>query len=205
MNGDDRRRDMTSLAECCRLVEALLFASAEPLGEQYLAARMPHGVAVREVLAELARTYAERGVHLVRVGNGWAFRTAPDLAQWLRREIEVPRRLSRAAVETLAIIAYHQPVTRSEIEEIRGVVPGRGTLDLLLELGWIRPRGRRETPGRPVEWTTTDGFLDHFDLESLDALPGLDDLRAAGLLDPVPEFGGDPAMEDDPVTEDDDE
>ena len=180
----------------CRLAEALLFASAEPLAEDFLQQRMPEGVAVGEVLAELVRAYDGRGVNLVRVGASWAFRTAPDLAGSLQREVDVPRRLSRAAVETIAIIAYHQPATRAEIEEIRGVVPGRGTMDMLLELGWIRPHGRRETPGRPLLWVTTEAFLDHFGLSSLDDLPGLEELRASGLLDPVPEFGSDPEPED---------
>ncbi len=180
----------------CRLAEALLFASAEPLAEAFLQQRMPEGVAVGEVLAELVRTYDGRGVNLVRVGASWAFRTAPDLADRLQREVDVPRRLSRAAVETIAIIAYHQPATRAEVEEIRGVVPGRGTMDLLLELGWIRPHGRRETPGRPLQWATTEAFLDHFGLAALDDLPGLEELRASGLLDPVPEFGSDPEPED---------
>ncbi len=138
------------------------------------------------LLDELAERYANRGVNLVRAGRNWAFRTAPDLGPRMKHESEVKRRLSRAAIETLAVIAYHQPVTRAEIEEIRGVGLSRGTLDTLLEAGWIRPKGRRRTPGRPVTWATTEGFLDHFGLESRDALPGLADLKAAGLLDSRP-------------------
>ena len=193
---NEERPEPARRKDGCRLAEALLFASAEPLAEGFLQQRMPEGVAVGEVLAELVRVYDGRGVNLVRAGAGWAFRTAPDLAGRLQREVDVPRRLSRAAVETIAIIAYHQPATRAEIEEIRGVVPGRGTMDMLLELGWIRPHGRRETPGRPLQWVTTEAFLDHFGLASLDDLPGLEELRASGLLDPVPEFGSDPEPED---------
>ncbi len=134
------------------------------------------------LLARLGEEYGGRGVNLVRVGGKWALRTAPDLAPYLRRQVEVSRKLSRAAVETLAIIAYHQPVTRAEIEEIRGVSVSRGTLDILLEAGWVRPRGRRRTPGRPATWVTTQGFLEHFGLESLDDLPGVEELKASGLL-----------------------
>ena len=166
-----------------RLLEAMLFASAEPVAATALAARMPEGTDVPELLEELATHYANRGVNLVRRDDRWAFRTAADLAPRLQIETQVPRKLSRAAVETLAIIAYHQPVTRGEIEEIRGVALSRGTLDTLLEAGWIRPKGRRRTPGRPVTWVTTDAFLDHFGLESRDALPGIEELKAAGLLE----------------------
>ncbi len=165
-----------------RLVEAMLFASADPLEESVLAARLPQGADVAKLLEELRRQYADRGVHLVRVGKGWALRTAPDLAPHLRTETQIRRKLTRAALETLAIIAYHQPITRAEIEEIRGVSLSRGTLDILLEAGWIKPRGRRRVPGRPVTWGTTDAFLDHFGLESIDDLPGLEELKAAGLL-----------------------
>ena len=174
MNGD---------AEHLRLLEALLFAAGEPLDAATLAGHLPSGTDVAALLAELERAYAGRGVNLVRIANRWAMRTAEDLVSLLRRDVEVGRRLSRAAVETLAIVAYHQPVTRTEIEEIRGVGTSRGTLDILLEAGWIKPRGRRQTPGRPVTWVTTDGFLEHFGLESLEDLPGVSDLRAAGLLD----------------------
>ena len=166
-----------------RLLEAILFASTEPLGEKDLAGRMPEGADINGLLQELKDHYANRGVHLLAFEDRWAFRTAPDLAPKFHIEREVVRKMSRAAVETLAIIAYHQPVTRAEIEEIRGVAVSEGTLDMLLEIGWIRPKGRRETPGRPVTWATTDAFLEHFALESCDALPGVEELKAAGLLD----------------------
>jgi len=169
-----------------RLLEAMLFASAEPLGPEDLAKRLPEVHDVDALLEELASLYANRGINLLRVGKRWAFRTAADLAGSMTVEKQVPRKLSRAAIETLAIIAYHQPVTRAEIEQIRGVALSRGTLDTLLEAGWIRPKGRRRTPGKPVTWGTSDGFLDHFGLESLDALPGVEELRAAGLLDARP-------------------
>jgi segregation and condensation protein B len=166
-----------------RLVEAILFASAEPIAEKALAGRLPEGADLTGLLEELRGLYANRGVHLTQSDDRWAFRTSPDLADKLQIETEVTRKLSRAAIETLAIIAYQQPVTRAEVEEIRGVALSRGTLDTLLEAGWIRPKGRRQTPGRPVTWVTTDAFLDHFGLESNEALPGLEELRAAGLLD----------------------
>ena len=169
-----------------RLLEAILFASAEPLRAADLAKFLPDGVDVGALLEELAGLYANRGVNLIRAGDRWAFRSAADLAGLMRLEKAVKRRLSRAAIETLAIVAYHQPVTRAEVEEIRGVGLSRGTLDTLLEMAWIKPRGRRRTPGRPVTWGTTDGFLDHFGLESLDALPGQEELKAAGLLDARP-------------------
>ncbi len=166
-----------------RTVEALLFAASEPLDEASLALRLPAGVDVAALLGELVEDYARRGVNLVRVAGKWAFRTAPDLAFLLRRETEREKRLSRAAIETLAIIAYHQPVTRAEIEEIRGVSVSKGTLELLLETEWIRPRGRRRSPGRPLTFGTTEAFETHFGLESLKDLPGLEELKAAGLLD----------------------
>jgi len=169
-----------------RLLEAILFASAEPVTERVMANRLPEEADVGSLLEELSRTYADRGVNLVRAGNSWAFRTAPDLSQMLNMEIDVPRKMSRAAVETLAIIAYHQPVTRAEIEEVRGVSLSRGTLDVLLEAGWIKPKGRRRTPGRPATWGTTDGFLDHFGIEDVGDLPGMDELKAAGLLESGP-------------------
>ncbi|AWK85125.1 SMC-Scp complex subunit ScpB [Azospirillum thermophilum] len=169
-----------------RLLEALLFASADPLDEETLAGRLGAGTDVAGLLDELRAHYAPRGVNLVRTGAGWSFRTAMDLAPLLRQEEEVSKKLSRAAIETLAIIAYHQPVTRAEIESIRGVATSKGTLDILMEHGWIRPGRRRETPGRPLTWVTTDHFLDHFGLETLRDLPGVEDLRAAGLLDSRP-------------------
>ncbi len=165
-----------------RMLEALLFAAAEPLDEATLTARLPDGVDVAAALDELAESYRRRGVNLVRVAGKWALRTAPDLAHLLESVREVPRRLSKAALETLAIIAYHQPVSRAEIEEVRGVGLSRGTLDLLMEAGWVRIRGRRRSPGRPVTYGTTDAFLEHFGLEALGDLPGLDELKATGLL-----------------------
>ncbi len=173
-------------AQNLRLLEAVLFASAEALPERVLAERLPEGTDVTALLEDLKRRYANRGVNLLRAGKTWAFRTAPDLASRLVLETRVPRKLSRAAVETLAIIAYHQPVTRAEIEEIRGVSVHRGTLDVLLEAGWIRLAGRRRTPGRPMTWATADAFLDHFGLEKLSDLPGVEELKAAGLLDSGP-------------------
>jgi len=172
--------------ELVRLLEAVMFASSEPVSERSLTHRLPDGVNVKPLLRELCSFYEGRGVNLVRRGGSWAFRTAPDLGQRLNLEVEVSRKLSRAAFETLAIIAYHQPVTRAEIEEIRGVSLSKGTLDLLFEEGWIKPRGRRDTPGRPMQWGTTDNFLDHFGLESVSQLPGLKELRAMGLLDSRP-------------------
>ena len=169
--------------EHLRMVEALLFAASEPLEEKALTATLPEGADLKAILSELQAIYEGRGVTLVNVAGKWQFRTAPDLAFLLRREKPEQRRLSRAAIETLAIIAYHQPVTRAEIEEIRGVIISKGTLDLRLEIGWIKPHGRRETPGRPVTWATTSAFLEHFGLEGTEALPGVEELRAAGLLD----------------------
>jgi segregation and condensation protein B len=169
-----------------RLLEALLFAAAQPLDEANLATRLPEGTDIASLLAKLAETYRNRGVTLERVAGGWAFRTAADLAPLLMLERLVSRKLSRAAIETLAIIAYHQPVTRTEIEEIRGVVVHRGILDTLMESGWIRPKGHKQTPGRPATWVTTPGFLVHFGLDGLTDLPGIDELKAAGLLDPRP-------------------
>ena len=169
-----------------RLIEAILFAAAEPVSLGALAQRLPEGTDAKELVEELKSLYANRGVTLVEIDGRYAFRTAPDLAGRLQIEREVPRKLSRAAIETLAIIAYHQPVTRAEIEEIRGVALSRGTLDLLMEIGWIEPKGRRRTAGRPVTWRTTAAFLDQFGLEKVDDLPGLEELKAAGLLDARP-------------------
>jgi len=169
---------------CDRLVEALLFMSPGPVSETEIEARLPAGADARASLARLAESYADRGLQLVEVAGGWALRTAEDLGASLRSVAPPPRKLSRAALESLAIIAYHQPVTRGEIEQIRGVQLGRGSIDALLEAGWIKPRGRKDAPGRPRLWVTTPGFLDHFGLASLDDLPGLDELKAAGLLEP---------------------
>lgn len=178
------------IAEQERMVEAILFACAEPVTVAQLAERMPHGCDPAEALAYLRRRYEGRGVRLVRVGDAWAFRTAPDLGFLMQKETVEQRKLSRAAIETLAIVAYHQPVTRAEIEEIRGVALSRGTIDQLLELEWVRFGRRRMTPGRPVTYVVTQAFLDHFGLESARDLPGLKDLRAAGLLDSRPLPGG---------------
>ncbi len=173
-------------AQHVRLIEALLFAAAEPLGDAVLRARLPEEADLAAVLADLGRLYEGRGVNLVRIAEGWAFRTAPDLTSRIRLSKDVPRKPSRAAVETLSIIAYHQPVTRAEIESIRGVSTSKGTLDLLMEAGWVRPGRRRATPGRPLTWITTREFLDHFGLASLDDLPGVEELKSAGLLDTRP-------------------
>lgn len=166
-----------------RLIEALLFAAGEPLDEKTLRDRLPEGVDVAAAMRRLQADYAPRGVNLVRIGGKWTFRTANDLAWLLSREAVEPKKLSRAAIETLAIIAYHQPVTRAEIEEIRGVSTSKGTVDVLLETGWIRPRGRRKAPGRPLTYGTTEAFLAHFGLEGVGDLPGLDELKGTGLFD----------------------
>ena len=179
-------------AEQERMVEAILFASAEPVSVAELNARMPHGADGAAAVEALRRRYEGRGVRVVRVGDGWAMRTAPDLGFLMQKERVETRKLSRAAIETLAIIAYHQPVTRAEIEEIRGVSLSRGTVDQLLELDWIRFGRRRMTPGRPVTFVVTQAFLDHFGLESARDLPGLKELRAAGLLDSRPPPGSGP-------------
>src|SRR5882672_7421346 len=187
-----------------RLLEAMLFASAEPLDEKSLAARLPQGVDVRAALARLQEEYAPRGVNLVRVGGKWTFRTAGDLAWLLSKETVETRKLSRAAIETLAIIAYHQPVTRAEIEDIRGVSTSKGSVDVLLETGWIKPRGRRKVPGRPLTFGTTEAFLSHFGLDAVGDLPGLEELKGSGLLDgrlpagfAVPMPSDDPALRED--------
>jgi segregation and condensation protein B len=167
-----------------RHLEALLFAAVEPIDVQTLRERMPEDADVGALLARLVRDYEGRGVNLVRVADRWRFQTAPDLAPNLIDVKEARRKLSNAALETLAIVAYHQPVTRAEIEDVRGVAVSKGTLDVLMELGWLRLRGRRRTPGRPVTYGTTTGFLAHFNLETISDLPGREDLKAAGLLDP---------------------
>jgi segregation and condensation protein B len=186
------------LAEQERMVEAILFATAEPVGVADLNARMPHGADAGAALEQLRKRYEGRGVQVVRVGERWAMRTAPDLGFLMQKESVETRKLSRAAIETLAIIAYHQPVTRAEIEEIRGVSVSRGTVDQLLELEWIRFGRRRLTPGRPVTYVVTESFLDHFGLESARDLPGLKELRSAGLLENRP-------PPDTPMPEDDED
>ncbi len=169
-----------------RILEAMLFAATEPMSAKQMHARMPDGADVGHALMELQKQYEGRGVSLVERDGFWAFRTAADLGDALQVNRDVERKLSRAALETLAIIAYHQPITRAEIENIRGVVTHKGTLDALMEMGWIKPGKRRETPGRPLTWVTAQAFLDHFSLESIMDLPGLDDLKASGLLDRRP-------------------
>jgi segregation and condensation protein B len=169
--------------EQLRILEALLFAASEPLAEHYLSTHLKSGDDVTALLEELKGFYASRGINLVKIGGKWAFRTADDLSYLLERHATEQRRLSKAAMETLAIIAYHQPVTRAEIEEIRGVMVSAGTIDVLMEIGWVRPRGRRRAPGRPITYGTTEQFLDHFGLESIGSLPGLAELKGSGLLD----------------------
>jgi len=166
-----------------RLIEALLFAAGEPLDDKTLRSRLPEGVDIASTMRRLQAEYAPRGVNLVRIAGKWTFRTANDLAWLLSRDSVEPKKLSRAANETLAIIAYHQPVTRAEIEEIRGVTVSKGTVDVLMETGWVRPRGRRKSPGRPITFGTTEAFLAHFGLESVSDLPGLDELKGTGLFD----------------------
>ncbi len=178
-----------------RMVEAILFASAEPLSLRAIEERMPHGSDAAEAIQHLKNRYEGRGVRVMRLGDAWAMRTAPDLGFLMQKERVETRKLSRAAIETLAIIAYHQPVTRAEIEEIRGVSVSRGTVDLLMELDWIKLGRRRMTPGRPVTFVVTPGFLDHFGLESPRDLPGIKELRDAGLLDNRPPPGAMPGIE----------
>lgn len=190
--------------EHLRMVEALLFAASEPLEEKALSSSLPEGANLKELLSELQGLYEGHGVTLVNVAGKWQFRTAPDLAFLLRREKPEQRRLSRAAIETLAIIAYHQPVTRAEIEDIRGVALSKGTLDALMEVGWIKIRGRKRTPGRPVTYGTTDSFLVHFGLESVSHLPGMDELKAAGFLEALPPSGLDVPSPSDELAPDED-
>jgi segregation and condensation protein B len=200
---DEPERARENRAEELRLLEAMLFASSEPLDEKSLAAQLPQGIDVHARLVDLQQEYAPRGVNLVRVEGKWSFRTANDLAWLLCKESMETRKLSRAAIETLAIIAYHQPVTRAEIEDIRGVTTSKGSIDVLLETGWIRPRGRRKSPGRPATYGTTDTFLSHFGLDAVGDLPGLEELRGSGLLDgrlppgfSVPIPSDDPALQE---------
>jgi segregation and condensation protein B len=201
--GDKKDPD---LAEGMRILEALLFAAEAPLDEKVLASRLPAGIDVHALLQQLQREYAPRGVNLVRIGGKWTLRTATDLAWLLTHELVVTRKLSRAAIETLAIVAYHQPVTRAEVEEIRGVSTSKGTLDVLLETGWIRLRGRRKAPGRPVTYGTSETFLSHFGLDALNDLPGLDELKGAGLVDAtMPADFAVPVPSDDPALRDDEE
>jgi segregation and condensation protein B len=200
----ERKAEAQARPEHVRILEALLFATAQPIDEKTLKVRLPEDVDLRATLSALQAEYAGRGVNLVRIGGKWTFRTATDLSWLLTKEAVVPRKLSRAATETLAVVAYHQPVTRAEVEEIRGVVMSRGTFDVLMETGWIRPRGRRKAPGRPITYGTTEAFLSHFGLEALDGLPGLDELKSTGLLDnrlppgfAVPTPSDDPALRED--------
>jgi segregation and condensation protein B len=193
-------------ADELRLLEALLFASAEPLDEATLGERLPDGIDVREALDRLQAEYAPRGVNLVRVGGKWIFRTATDLNWLMSKETVAPRKLSRAGIETLAIVAYHQPVTRAEIEAIRGVTMSKGTLDVLLETGWIRMRGRRKAPGRPITYGTTQAFLEHFSLDQLGDMPGIDELKGTGLLDNrIPAGFTVPVPSDDPMLREDED
>lgn len=196
-----------SIQEVKRMVEAIVFASAEPVSERLIADRLPDGADIDAALEALRSEYEMRGVNLVRVADSWAFRTASDLSFLMNRNAVQQRKLSRAALEMLAVIAYHQPVTRAEIEEIRGVETSKGTLDILLETGWVKMRGRRRTPGRPVTYGTSTEFLDHFGLEELRDLPGIEELKGAGLLSPrmpsnfsVPQ----PSTDPDTLTEDED-
>ena len=203
---EGNKKDTEVRAEELRILEALLFAADEPLDEKVLAARLPAGVDAHALLAALQKEYAPRGVNLVRVGGKWSLRTATDLAWLLTREMVVTRKLSRAAIETLAIVAYHQPVTRAEIEDIRGVTTSKGTLDVLLETGWVRLRGRRRAPGRPVTYGTSEAFMSHFGLEAISDLPGLDELKGAGLIEQsLPSGFSMPVPSDDPALRDDED
>jgi segregation and condensation protein B len=190
--------------EHLRMLEAILFAAAEPLSAKALATSLPQGADVPGLLTELQTSYEKRGVNLVCVAEKWQFRTAPDLAFLLRKEMPEQKRLSRAAIETLAIVAYHQPVTRAEIEDIRGVAVSKGTVDALMEVGWVKIRGRKRTPGRPVTYGTTEDFLVHFGLENVGHLPGTDELKAAGFLDALPPQGFDVPSPSDQMSADED-
>lgn len=200
------------LREQLRMVEAILFASSEPVSDKILLDRLPDGADLKVLMSELQQAYETRGVNVVKIGGNWAFRTADDLSFILQKEAVETKKLSRAALEVLAIIGYHQPVTRAEIEEIRGVATSKGTLDVLMETGWVKMRGRRKTPGRPVTYGTTDEFLDHFGLEELRDLPGLDELKGAGLLQsqlpanfqvPMPNDSDELTEDEEPFTPDD--
>jgi segregation and condensation protein B len=192
--------------EALRIAEALVFAAAEPLDEATIASRLPDGADVAAIMAELQRVYSGRGVNLVRVARKWTFRTAADLAWLLAREDREQKKLSRAAIETLAIVAYHQPVTRADIEDIRGVAVSKGALDVLMETGWVRMRGRRRTPGRPITYGTTQEFLVHFGLDAIGDLPGLDELKGAGLFEGrLPAGFGVPLPSDDSSLAEDEE
>ena len=208
---DAERTKPEPSADAVRAAEALLFAGGEPITAKALGEKLGPAVDVAAVLMKLKAEYAGRGVQLVEAGGGWRFQSAPDLANLFAETREAPKRLPKAALETLAVIAYHQPVTRAEIEEIRGVSLSRGSMELLLEIGWIRPRGRRRTPGRPLTFGTSDAFLSHFGLASLDALPGKDDLKGLGLLDPraaaaldVPRPTEELSPDEEPLSEGDD-
>jgi len=202
----EEKSEAAARPEHLRLLEALLFAAAVPLDEKTLAARLPEDIDLRVSLRALQAEYAPRGVNLVRIGNKWTFRTASDLSWLLTKEAVVPKKLSRAATETLAVVAYHQPVTRAEVEEIRGVVMSKGTFDVLMETGWIRPRGRRKTPGRPITYGTTEDFLSQFGLEALSDLPGLEELKGSGMLDNrLPPGFAVPMPSDDPQLRDDED
>jgi segregation and condensation protein B len=209
-NEAQSREDYQAEAEAERIAEALVFASSQPVSESFIADRLPRHFNVRAIMLRLKEQYAPRGVNLVQVDDAWAFRTAADLSFIIRRDENEVKKLSRAALEVLAIIAYHQPVTRAEIEDIRGVQTSRGTLDVLMEAGWVRFRGRRRTPGRPVTLGTTRDFLDHFGLEELRDLPGLEELKGAGLLSgripanfnvPSPLMSDELAEDEDPITQ----
>lgn len=188
--------DLSDAGQQLRLVEAMLFASDRPLGLQAMRERLPEGADLGGLLMDIQKTYEGKGVNLIELNGSWAFRTAVDLGDSLLVTRDVQRRMSRAAMETLAIIAYHQPVTRAEIENIRGVATHKGMLDVLIEAGWVKPGRRRETPGRPLTWVTTTAFLDHFGLEAITDLPGLDELKASGLLDRRPAIDALSSMDD---------
>jgi len=203
---EESTNDAQARPEELRLLEAMLFAASEPLSEKELGERLPQGVDVHASLVRLQQDYAARGVNLCAVAGKWSFRTASDLSWLLSKETVETRKLSRAAIETLAIIAYHQPVTRTEIEEIRGVSTSKGSVDVLLQTGWIKPRGRRKAPGRPLTYGTTPDFLSHFGLDAVGDLPGLDELKGSGLMDGrLPEGFSVPMPSDDPALREDED